>query len=318
MSAADLENERLLEHAELAIDYLQLREQDVLIDIYNTTIQAYQKSLELTQTLSKTGIDSDEQVAQAETQLETTQSQATNLAIARSQYEHAIATLIGKPASSFTILAKKTQLTVPLIPLSVPSQLLERRPDIAAAERAMSAANAQIGIGMAAYYPSLSLTGSAGVGSNSYVGLLSAPAFLWSVGATVAQTIFDGGSRAATVEQYKGVYQQSVATYRQTVLSAFQGVEDDLAGLRILSKQLGQQQQAIQSSQRYLDLATQRFKLGIDPYLNVLSAQVSLLSNQQTEITLQAQQLTTSVQLIEAFGGGWDPSQTEVYKDQKN
>jgi NodT family efflux transporter outer membrane factor (OMF) lipoprotein len=313
VSAADLENERLLQQAELAIDYFELREQDALIDVYRDSVNAYRKALELSQALSETGIDSDEAVAQAETQLETTEAIATSLAIARAQYEHAIAMLIGKPAGSFTLEPEKTNLAPPEIAnelaTGVPSQLLERRPDIAAAERAMAAANAQIGIGLAAYYPSFTLTGSAGFGANSYSGLLSAPAFLWSLGASFAETIFDGGARAATVEQYRAFYDQAVATYRQTVLAAFQGVEDDLAGLRILSEQSDQQARAIASARRYLKIALSRYQLGIDPYLDVLSAQQTLLTNQQTAISVRVQQLTTSVQLIEALGGGWDTSQ---------
>jgi NodT family efflux transporter outer membrane factor (OMF) lipoprotein len=316
VSAADLENEKLTMQADLAVNYYQIRGQDVLIDVLNATVVAYRESLKLTQSLYKTGIDSDESVAQAETQLETTSAQATNLLIARAQYEHAIALLVGKPASEFTLEAhhfaeplKVAALSAPpAVPLRVPSELLERRPDIAAAERTMAMANAQIGVATSAYYPSITLTGAAGIGSNSSVGLLALPSFVWSVGAQLAQTIFDGGQRAATVEQFQASYDQSVATYRQTVLTAFQQVEDALSGIRILSAEVQTQTRAIQSSERLLTIATHRFKTGIDPYLNVITAQVTLLTNRETEVTLQMDQMTTSVLLIEALGGGWEAS----------
>ena len=317
VSAADLENTKLTMQADLATYYYQLRGQDVLIDLLNATVKAYRETLDLTKSLYKTGIDSDESVAQAETQLETTSAQATNLLIARAQYEHAIAMLIGKPASEFSLEAKHfaeplkvAALTAPpAVPLFVPSELLERRPDIAAAERSMAAANAEIGVATSAYYPSITLNAAGGFGSNSTVGLLAVPAFVWSVGAQLAETIFDGGQRAATVEQYKANYDQAVANYKQTVLTAFQQTEDALSGLRILGAELDQQTRAIDSSERYLKIALHRFVTGMDPYLNVLSAQVTLLSNRETEVTLQMNQMTTSVQLVEALGGGWDASQ---------
>jgi multidrug efflux pump len=326
VSAADLENEKLTMQADLAVTYYQLRGQDILIDLLNATVKAYREYLTLTQALYKTGIDSDEAVAQAETQLETTSAQATNLLIARAQYEHAIALLVGKPASSFSLEATHfadplnvaAMMAPPAIPLQVPSDLLERRPDVAAAERSMAAANAQIGVAVASYFPSLSLNGAAGFGSNSSVGLLAVPAFVWSVGAQLAETVFDGGLRSATVEQYQAGYDQAVATYKQTVLTAFQQTEDALAGLRILAAELQTQTNAVGSSVRYLKIATNRFKTGIDPYLNVITAQVTLLTNRETEVTLQMNQMTTSVQLVEALGGGWDvsklPSDKELSK----
>jgi len=308
-SAADLENTRLTVHAEVASDYFSLRGQDALKQLLDSTVIAFQQSLDLTKVLYETGIDSDESVAQAETQLETTQAQDTNLGIARAQFEHAIATLVGKPASSFSIPQQPLDSTPVGVPLGVPSQLLERRPDIAAAERSMVQANAQIGIARAAYYPTITLSGSAGFQSNELSNWLSWPSLIWSAGPSAAQTIFDGGLRKATVQQSRAAYDASVAGYRQTVLTAFQQVEDSLASLRILSIEIKQQDAAVNAAQRNLNLATDRYKLGIDPYLNVITAQTSLLTNQQTAVDLRIQQMTSSVSLIEALGGGWDASQ---------
>jgi NodT family efflux transporter outer membrane factor (OMF) lipoprotein len=308
VSAADLENERLVEQSDLAIYYYELRGQDGLRKLYDDTVLAYREALSLTKALYETGIDSDEAVAQAQTQLDTAQAQATNLGIARAQYEHAIALLIGQPPANFTIPVEKFAVAPPSIPVSVPSQLLERRPDIAAAERSMAAANAQIGVGMAAYYPNLALSGQAGYQSTTLSRLFSAPSFFWSLGATLSETIFDGGLRGATVDQYKAAYDQAVATYRQTVLTAFQQVEDAIAGLRILGQEIDQQDTAVRSAQRYLKIATHRYRLGIDPYLDVITAQTTVLTNQQTAVSLRIQQLTTSAQLIQALGGGWDTS----------
>jgi NodT family efflux transporter outer membrane factor (OMF) lipoprotein len=308
VSAADLENEKLVEQADLATYYYELRGQDGLRKLYDDTVLAYREALSLTKALYETGIDSDESVAQAQTQLDTAEAQATNLGIARAQYEHAIALLIGQPAANFTVPVEKFAASPPPIPLSVPSRLLERRPDIAAAERSMAAANAQIGVGMAAYYPNLALTGQAGYQSTVLSSLLSAPSFFWSLGSSLTETIFDGGLRSATVDQYKAAYDQSVATYRQTVLTAFQQVEDAIAGLRILEQEIGQQDTAVRSAQRYLKIATHRYRLGIDPYLDVITAQTTVLTNEQTAVTLRIQQLTTSAQLIQALGGGWDIS----------
>ncbi|HUO33661.1 MAG TPA: efflux transporter outer membrane subunit [Candidatus Acidoferrum sp.] len=309
VSAADLENTRLTVNAEVAVDYFNLRGQDALKELLDSTVVAYQQSLDLTKALYDTGIDSDEAVAQAETQLETTQAEDTNLGILRAQYEHALATLTGKTASTFSVPVLTISTQPPGIPLGVPSQLLERRPDIAAAERTMAEANAQIGIARAAYYPTLTLSGSAGFESNSITDWISWPSRIWAVGSTLSETVFDAGLRRATVEQYRAAYDSSVANYRETVLTAFQQVEDNLASLRILSQEVQQQDAAVRSAQRNLDLATQRYKLGIDPYLNVITAQTTLLTNKQTAVNLRIQQMTASVQLIEALGGGWDASQ---------
>ncbi len=308
MSAADLENTRLLQHTDLAIYYYQLRGQDSLQILYDSTVKAYTEALKLTRVRHETGIDSDESVAQAETQLDQAKAQATQLGIARAQYEHAIALLIGKSASGFSIRPKPLDISPPLVPVGVPSLILQRRPDIAAAERSVAAANAGIGVAMAAWFPDLTLTGTVGIISSSLSQLLSAPSIVWSLGGTLAETVFDGGLRSASVDASKAAYLQAVATYRQAVLTAFQQTEDSLAGLRLLEKEVGEQGSAVKSANRYLNIATNRYKLGIDPYLNVITAQTALLTSQQTEVTLKMQQLTTSMQLIEALGGGWDAS----------
>jgi len=307
-SAADLENTRLTAQAELAVDYFQLRGQDALKQLLDATVVAYEESLKLTKALYETGIDSDEAVAQAETQLEATQALDTNLGILRAQYEHAIALLIGKPASSFSLAFEALKTPPPAIPFGVPSQLLERRPDVAANERLMAQANAQIGVAVAAYYPTLTLSASAGFESTRAGTWLSWPSRFWSVGPSISELIYDGGLRRATVEQYRAQYDGTVANYRNTVLTAFQQVEDNLAGLRILSQEIQQQDTAIASAQRSLALATDRYRLGIDPYLNVITAQTTLFSNQQTAVSLRITQIVDSVQLVEALGGGWDAS----------
>ncbi len=307
-SAADLENTRLTAQAELAVDYFQLRGQDALKQLLDSTVVAYEESLKLTKALYETGIDSDEAVAQAETQLEATRAEDTNIGILRSQYEHAIALLTGQPASSFSIAVEPLKVPPPAIPFGVPSQLLERRPDIAASERLMAQANALIGVQKAAYYPTVTLGASFGFQSSKASSWLTWPYRVWSVGPAVSELVYDGGLRRATVEQYRAQYDQTVANYRNTVLTAFQQVEDNLSGLRILSKEIQEQDVAIRSAQRSLDLATDRYRLGIDPYLNVITAQTTLFSNQQTAVNLRTEQIVDSVQLIEALGGGWDSS----------
>jgi NodT family efflux transporter outer membrane factor (OMF) lipoprotein len=316
-SAADLQNTRLTAQAELAVDYYELRSQDTLKQLLDATVAAYQQSLQLTQVLYETGIDDDEAVAQAEVQLQTTQAQATNLGIARAQFEHAIALLVGQPASTFSIAVETTPLPVELpdIPVGVPSQLLERRPDVAASERLMAQANAQIGVATSACYPTLTLSATAGFESNALSTWLTWPNRFWSVGPSLAETLFDAGLRRATVQQYQAAYDQTVATYRQTVLTAFQQVEDNLAALRILAQEIKQQDTAVASAERLLTIATDRYRLGLDPYLDVITAQTALLSSRQTAVNLRMQQLTSGVQLIEALGGGWDVSKQPTSKD---
>ena len=257
----------------------------------------------------ETGIDSpEESVAQADITLKNAQEAAAGVATNRAIYEHAIATLIGKPASSFSLPIKNLSTPLPPIPVGLPSELLERRPDIAGAERTMAEANALIGVEQAAYYPSLSLSGSGGLESSLISTLFTTPALAWSVGASAAETIFDGGLRRATVDQYKAQYNADVASYKQTILTAFQQVEDYIATLRVNSDQMQREDAAIKSAQHYLDLAKARYETGVDPYLNVLDAQNTLLSDQTTQVTLRVNQMTAAVQLVQALGGGWDTS----------
>jgi NodT family efflux transporter outer membrane factor (OMF) lipoprotein len=304
-SAATLENMRLSAQAELAVDYFSLRGQDQMIRVFDDTVRAYEESVSLTKTLYETGIDSQLDEAQAEALLETVKAQAEALAIQRAQYEHAIALLLGQPASAFSLPAATNVTVLPPVPVGLPSALLERRPDIAAAERAVAVANAQIGVARAAYYPTLSLTGSAGYESTSLSSLISPPSFFWSVGSSLSETILDFGRRKGANEQALANYRSTVAGYRQTVLTAFQQVEDNLAALRILSVETAQQDRAVQASQKSLDLSTDRYRLGVASYLNVITAQETLLGNQQTAVNIRTQQYTSSVQLILALGGGW-------------
>jgi len=308
-SAADLENVRLTVQAEVAVDYFELRAQDALKQLFDQTVAGYRDSLDLTQIQLRAGITSDESVEQAATQLQATQAADTDLGIQRAQFEHALATLVGKPAAAFELGVKPLDTNSPDVPFAVPAQLLERRPDVAEQERLVAEANARIGIARAAYYPNVTLTANAGLGSTSVVDWFTWPSRFWSVGPTLSETLFDGGLRRGTLQQYQALYEQSVANYRQTVLTAFQQVEDNLAALRILSREVQQQAQAIDSAQKNLVVANDRYRAGIDPYLNVITAQTTLLSNQQTAVGLRRQQMTATVQLIEALGGGWDASQ---------
>jgi len=308
-SAADLENTRLTVQADVAADYFQLRGQDALKQLLDSTVVAFQQTLDLTRALYGTGIDSDEAVAQAETQLEATQAQDAALGVLRAQFEHAIAMLTGQPASTFSIPIEPLASSPPAIPLGVPSQLLERRPDIAEAERLVAQANAQIGIAKAAYFPTVTLSAAAGLESTSIASWFTWPSRFFSIGPAAAETLFDAGLRRATVEQFRAQYDQTVANYRQTVLTAFQQVEDNLASLRILSVEIQYQDTAVKSAEKSLAIAKDRYSLGIDPYLNVLTAQTALLSNQEIAVNLRIQQMTASGGLIEALGGGWNASQ---------
>jgi NodT family efflux transporter outer membrane factor (OMF) lipoprotein len=309
VSAADLENERLTEQASLAEYFFEIRGQDELQKIFDDTVAADQKAYDLTRALYEAGITDQISVVEAETTLRSAQAGATNVGIARAQYEHAIAVLIGKSASDFSIPVKPMTVAPPPIPVGVPSELLERRPDVAAAERTMAEANASIGIAYAAYYPNLTLTGSAGFESSAFHDLLAWPSRFWSVGASIPETIFDAGLRRATVQQYVATYNADLASYRQTVLTALQQVEDSLAEVRILSKQIRQEQQAVESAQSFVKLEQARYDAGVDPYIDVLTAQTIVLSDQQALNALQVQQMTSAVALIEALGGGWDRSQ---------
>ena len=309
VSAADLENERLTEQASLAIYYFQLRGQDALQDVYDRTVDADRKSYDLTKALYETGIDSEESVAQSEVTLDNAIEARTGVATNRAIYEHAIATLIGKPAGSFSMPIKALDATAPPIPIGMPSQLLERRPDIAAAERTMAQANALIGVEKAAFYPTISLTGGGGLEASHITSLFSAPAFFWSLGSSASETIFDAGLRHSTMQQYTAQYNSDVASYRETVLTAFQQVEDYIATLRTTSAQSILQDTSIKAAKRYVELANARYETGVDPYINVLSAETTLLSDQTTQVQLKINQMTAAVELIQALGGGWDSSQ---------
>ena len=309
VSAADLENERLTEQADLAVYYFELRGQDALQDLYNRTVAADQQSLELTRALVDTGIDSPESVAQAEVTLENAEAAGIGIAQNRAIYEHAIATLIGKPASTFSMPVKMLATPVPAIPVGVPSELLQRRPDIAAAERTMAEANALIGVETAAFYPTVDLSLSGGLSSSLISKLFSVPALFWSLGSSASETIFDAGLRRNTIAQYTATYNADVAAYKQTILTAFQQVEDYIASVRVLSQQIKTEDAAVASAQRYLDLANARYQTGLDPYLDVITAQTTLLSDQQSAVTLRVNEITAAVQLVQALGGGWNQTQ---------
>jgi len=314
-SDADLENVRLTDQAELAVDYYELRAQDSLKEVLDSTVIAYQETLELTTSQYKAGLSNEEVVAQAEAQLKAAQAQDTNLGILRAQYEHAIAVLIGQPASTFFLGASALAANPPAIPVGIPSELLERRPDVAAAERSVAQANAEIGVAKAAYYPTILLSASGGFGASSITDWFTWPSRFWSVGSSLAETIFDAGLRKATVQQYRAAYDQNVANYQQTVLTAFQQVEDNLASLRILSQDIEQQDAAVEAATRGLQEATVRYKTGLDPYLNVISAQTILLNDQQTAVTFRMEQMVAAVQLIKALGGGWNASEIPSPKE---
>jgi NodT family efflux transporter outer membrane factor (OMF) lipoprotein len=319
LTAADLENERLTEQASLAEYFFEIRGQDASQKILNDTVEADRKALEVVRAAYDAGVGDQISVVEAQTTLNSAQSAAINLGIARAQYEHAIATLTGKPASTFSIPVEPRTSAPPPIPIGVPSLLLERRPDIAAAERNMAAANAQIGVAYAAFYPALTLSASGGVESSAIKNILEWPSRFWSVGPSISETVYDGGLRRATVNQYIATYNADVAAYRQSVLTAFQQVEDSLAAVRILSQQIQRQQEAVDSSQTFLRLELGRYENGIDPYIDVVVAQTTLLANRQSLTNLQVEQMTASVQLIESLGGGWDRSQlpTSVQVTQK-
>jgi NodT family efflux transporter outer membrane factor (OMF) lipoprotein len=277
--------------------------------LLDDTVQADKNAVDSEKARYETGVDDQISLVEAQTQLAGAQSAAINLGIARAQFEHAIAMLIGKQASDFSIPVRPFTAAPPPIPVGLPSQLLERRPDVAGAERSMAAANAQIGVARAAYYPALTISGSGGVESSAIKNLLDSASRFWSVGPSLSETVYDGGLRRATVSQYIATYNANLATYRQSVITAFQQVEDYLAAVRILSQQIQRQREAVASSQTFLKLEQGRYDLGIDPYIDVMTAETTLLSNQQSLTNLQIQEMTASVELIQALGGGWDRSQ---------
>ena len=309
-SFADLEATRLSMQAQLAQNYFQLRMLDTQQQLLDRTIVDYQRSLQLTQNQYAVGVVAKETVIQAQTQLKTTQTQAIDIGVQRAQLEHAIALLIGKPASVFSIPLASLTVTVPPPPSGVPSTLLERRPDIAAAERRIASANAQIGVAKAAYFPALTLSASGGFASSSFTNWLSAPSRFWSLGPALAQTIFDGGARKAQTEQAVANYDASVAAYRQTVLTGFQEVEDNLAALRILEQEAAMQDEALQYARQSVALTTNQYKAGIVSYLNVIQVQATALDSERNALNILNRRLSASILLIKALGGGWDAARS--------
>lgn len=304
-SAADLESVRLLVQSELVLNYLQLRVLDTQKKLLDESAAAFAKSLEMTQNRYKAGLAGRVDVAQAEAQLKSTQAQSIDTGVQRAQLEHAIAVLLGASPAEFALPAAPIKVTMPSIPVGLPSELLERRPDIAAAERRVEAANAQIGVAQAAFFPSLTLSAGAGLASSSFAHWLSLPSRFWSLGPALAQSIFDGGLRKSVSDQAIASYDASVATYRQTVLSAFADVEDNLAALRILEQEARVQEDAVRAARLSLELTLNQYKAGIVSYLNVVSAQTTLLGNERTELSLLGRRLTAAAQLVRALGGGW-------------
>jgi NodT family efflux transporter outer membrane factor (OMF) lipoprotein len=290
-TAADVANVSLSLHAELAMDYFQLRGLDAQEDRY------------------KAGLASAVDVAQAETQLRTTRAQAIDVGVNRASFEHAIAVLIGKPPAQFSLPSSPLRAVPPAIPPGLPSDLLERRPDIAASERRMQESNAQIGVAKSAYYPLVTLSGSGGFESGVFTTLIQGPSGLWSVGAAATETLFDAGKRHAVTQQAQSAYRESIDTYRQTVLSAFQEVEDNLAALRILNDEEVVQQSAVASAEHSLSLSINRYKGGIVNYLEVITAQNAALADEVTEVSIQTRRMQASVLLVKAIGGGWNVSQ---------
>ena len=308
-SAADLATVNLSLHAQLALFYFQARSLDAQEQLLNSTVTEYEQAFQLTESRFKGGLASEVEVQQASTQLESTRAQAIDVGVLRAQNEHAIATLIGKPASSFHLSPLPLTSPPPSIPLELPSELLERRPDIAAAERRMAATNAQIGVAKAAYYPNISLGAAGGFESGVITTLLSGPSIFWSAGASAIAPIFDGGRRRANTDQAIAAYDQTVANYRETVLGGFQQVEDNLAALRILEKEADTQQRAVLASQKYLELSLTRYRGGITSYLEVTTAQSAALTDEVTAVNILGRRMTSAVLLIQALGGGWDRSE---------
>ncbi len=305
-TAADLANARLSVQAMLAQDYLLLRVEDAQIDLLRETVAAYQRSLALTTNQYKSGVAARGDVAQAEAQLKSTQAQVLDAQITRAQLEHAIAVLVGKPPAELSITPKTLVAVFPETPVAVPSTLLERRPDIAGAERRADSANAQIGVAQAAFFPALTLSATGGLQSSVLGSLLSLPSRYWSLGPALAQTIFDAGLRSAQKSQAIATYDQNVATYRETVLSAFQDVEDNLASLDLLGKEAGVQDDAVKASREAVTIVLNQYKAGTANYLAVVVLQASALNNERTALGILGRRLTASVGLIKALGGGWD------------
>ncbi len=314
-SRDDLANARLVLSTDLASDFFSLRELDAEIDVLNKSVVLQQKALDYVNNEHELGSVSGLDVLQQQSELDSTRVQAQLLLTQRAQFEHAIAALVAVPAPQFSIEPKVEDTAVPPIGLGVPSDLMQRRPDIASAERAMAAANAQIGVAKAAFYPSLSLTPSIGWQSTEFANLLSAPSLLWMLGTTVSQVIYDGGRRQSSVDIASDQYRAAVATYRQTVLNAFQNVQDGVTGLAVLDTAARQSHAAVYDAQRLLSLANDRYSGGLVPYLDVITAQQSLLTSQRIDVQIHGQQMTMSVSLVKALGGGWDTSAPAVTQD---
>jgi NodT family efflux transporter outer membrane factor (OMF) lipoprotein len=308
-SAADQANIDLSLHAEMAVDYFQLRGLDAEIKLLQATVADLEHQLDLTQRRLAGGIGTDADVAQARTQLETVRAQLVDVGVARTQYEHAIGTIANQQLSGFSIPPSPLDLSLPKIPVGVPSQLLERRPDIAAAERRASAANEQIGIAVSAFYPTITLNGMGGFESEHGGTWIQGPSALWSLGAQGAELLFDAGQRHALTDAARHTYEAQASAYRSQVFQAFNEVEDQLSGLRILEEESGVEQRAVDSAQHSFDLSNQRYKGGVTSYLEVLTSESALLQNQRTAIDLQTRQFVASVGLVRALGGGWDSSQ---------
>ncbi len=308
-SAADLATVSLSMHAQLALFYYQARSLDAEEQLLNSTVTQYQEALDLIENRYTGGLASDLEVQQAKTQLETTEAQAIDVGVARAQYEHAVAVLMGKPPASFTLPPLPLTMPPPPIPAGLPSELLERRSDIAAAERLMASANAQIGVAKAAYYPLINLAAAGGFESGKVGTLISGPSALWSFGPSAAWTLFDVGRRRAASDEAIAFYDESVANYRQTVLTGFQQVEDNVAGLRILEHEAQVQANAVIAAQKYLELAITRYKGGVTSYLEVTTAQSAALSDEVTAVNILGRRLVDAVSLVQALGGGWNNSE---------
>jgi NodT family efflux transporter outer membrane factor (OMF) lipoprotein len=301
-----LENARLSYQSELAQDYFDLHGIDGDIELLDRTAKSYEEYLTLTQNRYKAGVASGGDVAQARTQLDTTRAELIDLGVARAQFEHAIAILTGKPPSAVTVPAALLKTPPPAVPVEVSSILLERRPDIAAAERTVAAANEQIGIAVAAYYPTLTLSASGGFEATNIVKWFSLPSRFWSLGSQLSEVAFEGGKRRAQVSLTEAQYDATVASYRQAVLTAFQQVEDNLSALRILAQEAAAVDQAVKSAEESLAIATYQYKAGTVNYLQVITTQAIALGNEKTAVDLLTRRLTSSVLLIQALGGGWD------------
>ncbi|MBZ5593539.1 MAG: efflux transporter outer membrane subunit [Acidobacteriia bacterium] len=315
VSAAQLENARLTFQAELALDYFQLHGADSAQDLLERTVKSYQEYLDLTQNRVKSGVASGSDVAQAQAQLETARAQLIDLGVARAQFEHAIAILMGKPPSELTIPRASLKSEPPLTPPGVPSALLERRPDIATAERQMAAVNEQIGLARAAYFPTLVLNASAGLESSSFVNWFTWPSRFWSVGPQMAETLFDAGKRRAQSAEAQAAFDVTVANYRQTVLTGFQQVEDSLSALRVLAEEAHAEDAAVQAAEEALKISTYQYKAGTVSYLQVITSQAIALQDERTAVDLLTRRMVASVALIQALGGGWDASKLPSVDD---